>query len=94
MLKGDIGAASESSSGSFAYYVGLTVPRRHLAVYAELFHADDDVTTGSLVRCEDPGFARQRWASHLVRACWFIGDGLHNDIKYFCEVPRHNPLPL
>lgn len=70
--------------------------RQHLLIYAELADADDagvcwrDGALGILGidPSADPDFAQCAWTSHLARARWIIGDGLHAATKAFGAMPR------
>jgi hypothetical protein len=69
---------------------------QHLLTYAELVDADDagvcwsDGALGILGidPAEDPDFAHCAWNSHLARARWIVGDGLHAAIEAFGVMPR------
>lgn len=70
--------------------------RQHLLIYAELVDADDagvswrDGAFGILGidPVDDPDFAHSAWVSHLARARWIIGDGLHAATEAFGKLPR------
>lgn len=70
--------------------------RQHLLIYAELVDADDagvswrDGALGILGidPIDDPDFAHCAWVSHLARARWIIGDGLHAATEAFGRLPR------
>jgi hypothetical protein len=70
--------------------------RQHLLIYAELLDADDAGVmwregASSILGVDpgaDPDFARCCWHSHLARARWIIGDGLHAATKAFGTMPR------
>ena len=70
--------------------------RQHLLIYAELVDADDagvgwrDGALGILGidPVEDPDLAHCAWDSHLARARWIIGDGLHAATEAFGKLPR------
>lgn len=70
--------------------------RQHLLIYAELVDADDagvcwrDGALGILGIDPSayPDFARCAWDSHLARARWIIGDGLHVATEAFGKLPR------
>lgn len=81
----------EAPSGDVVLY-----DRQHLLIYAELVDADDagvswhDGALGILGidPLADPNFAQGAWTSHLARARWIIGDGLHAATKAFGVMPR------
>lgn len=70
--------------------------RQHLLIYAELVDADDAGVCwrdGALEilgidPAVDADFARCAWDSHLARARWIIGDGLHIATEAFGKLPR------
>lgn len=70
--------------------------RQHLLIYAGLDDADDtgvswrDGSLGILGidPIDDPDFARCAWVSHLARARWIIGDGLHAATEAFGRLPQ------
>jgi len=81
----------EAPSGGVVLY-----DRQHLLIYAELVDADDagvDWRDGALGilgidPSANPDLAQCAWTSHLARARWIIGDGLHDATKAFGEMPR------
>ncbi len=70
--------------------------RQHLLIYAELLDADDagicwrEGALGILGidPVANPDFAQCAWASHLARARWIVGDGLHTATEAFGNLPR------
>nr|WP_053000143.1 hypothetical protein [Sphingomonas sp. Y57] len=70
--------------------------RQHLLIYAELVDADDAGVSwreGSLEilgidPSANPDLAQCAWTSHLARARWIIGDGLHAATEAFSVMPR------
>lgn len=81
----------EAPSGDVVLY-----DRQHLLIYAELVDADDagvDWRDGSLEilgidPSANPDLAQCAWTSHLARARWIIGDGLHAASDAFGVMPR------
>ena len=70
--------------------------RQHLLIYAELVDAadagicwrDGALDILGIDPAGNPDLAHSVWVSHLARARWIIGDGLHAATEAFGNLPR------